>query len=91
MENYIIQYGDTLKKIAKEKLGNEERWYEIAQLNNLQSPYQLYIGEKIKLPNRISMFKPSASGHQRRATTRNDVLCERFYVRCFRAITDNWF
>ena len=58
MENYIIQYGDTLKKIAKEKLGNEERWYEIAQLNNLQSPYQLYIGEKIKLPNRISMFKP---------------------------------
>jgi hypothetical protein len=33
MEEYIVQYGDTLKTIAKEKIGNESRWYEIAQLN----------------------------------------------------------
>ncbi len=27
MENYVVQYGDTLKTIAKEKLGDELRWY----------------------------------------------------------------
>jgi hypothetical protein len=33
MENYTVQYGDTLLLIAKNKLGNESRWLEIAQLN----------------------------------------------------------
>jgi hypothetical protein len=33
MEEYIVQYGNTLKTIAKEKLNDESRWYEIAQLN----------------------------------------------------------
>ena len=57
MEEYIIQYGDTLKTIAKKYLGDEKRWFEIAQTNNIESPYQLYIGERINLPNKITAFK----------------------------------
>lgn len=41
MEDYVVQYGDTLETIAEKKLGDKTRWYEIAQLNNIQSPYQL--------------------------------------------------
>ncbi len=53
MEDYVVQYEDTLKKIAEKKLGDENRWFEIAQLNNIQSPYELYVGETIKLPNKL--------------------------------------
>jgi hypothetical protein len=38
METYIVQYEYTLEKIAEKKLGNTKRWYEIAQLNNIESP-----------------------------------------------------
>jgi LysM repeat protein/outer membrane lipoprotein SlyB len=58
MEDYIVQYGDTLPLIAKNELGNEARWLEIAQLNNITSPYQLFVGQYLKLPNRISMVNP---------------------------------
>jgi nucleoid-associated protein YgaU len=36
MEEYIVQYGDTLKTIGKEKLGDEQRWFEIVKLNNFR-------------------------------------------------------
>ena len=58
MENYVVQYGDTLPLIAKKELSNQDRWLEIARLNNIESPYQLLVGQTIKLPNRISMFIP---------------------------------
>lgn len=63
MEDYIIQYGDTLEIIAEKQLGNKNRWYEIAQLNNIPSPYQLFIGLKIKLPNKfsVSIIPPSTT------------------------------
>ena len=58
MEDYVVQYGDTLPLIAKKELGNQDRWLEIARLNNFESPYQLLVGQTIKLPDRISMFIP---------------------------------
>ena len=51
MEEYIVQYGDTLQIIARKKLGDEKRWTEIAQLNNLSNPNQLLLGQKLKLPS----------------------------------------
>ncbi len=66
MEEYTVQYGDTLPIIAKKELGNEDRWFEIARLNNINSPYQLFVGQVIKLPNRISMVtsQPPKTGIQ---------------------------
>lgn len=49
MEEYIVQPKDTLSSIAGKKLGNVNLWIEIAQLNNLQPPYQLYVGQQLKL------------------------------------------
>ena len=50
MEDYVVQYNDTLGTIAEKKLGNKNRWVEIAKLNEIQSPYQLFVGQVIKLP-----------------------------------------
>lgn len=44
--------------IAKKELGNQDRWIEIARLNNIEGPYQLLVGQTIKLPDKISMFIP---------------------------------
>lgn len=50
MEDYVLQYGDTLEKIASEKLGNVNRWREIAEINKLQNADNLLIGQKLKIP-----------------------------------------
>ncbi len=49
-EIYIVVRGDSLWKIAKEKLGNGERYMEIKTLNGLSSNI-IYIGQKLKIPN----------------------------------------
>ena len=54
MENYIVQYSDTLETIAKKQLGNKSRWLEIAQMNGVQSPYELLIGQRLNLPPKMS-------------------------------------
>ncbi len=38
MENYIVQYNDTLETIAEKRLNNKSRWQEIALLNGIQNP-----------------------------------------------------
>jgi LysM repeat protein len=51
LEVYIVQFGDTLISIATKKLGNVQRWSEIAGLNNLSKPYTLFVGQRLKLSN----------------------------------------
>ncbi len=51
MEEYIVQYGDTLENIAAKKFGNKNRWREIAQLNNLQNTNELLVGQRLRFPN----------------------------------------
>lgn len=54
MEDYVVQYDETLETIAENKLGNKNRWFEIARLNNIHSPFQLFVGQIIKLPSKQS-------------------------------------
>ncbi len=49
-EIYTVIKGDSLWKIAKEKLGNGERYTEIKTLNGLTSNI-IYAGQKLKIPN----------------------------------------
>jgi nucleoid-associated protein YgaU len=51
---YVVERGDTLIGIARNVLGDESRWREIYELNldALDSPHQLRIGMKLKLPPR---------------------------------------
>ncbi len=49
---HTVQENETLASIARKRLGNAERWREIADLNKgkLQDPLKIRVGERIKLP-----------------------------------------
>lgn len=47
---YTVVKGDSLWKIAKEQLGNGERYTDIKALNGLTSNI-IYVGQKLKIPN----------------------------------------
>jgi len=49
---YVVQPGDSLSKIAKEKLGDASRWPEIHELNKDQIPNAnlIRVGQELKLP-----------------------------------------
>lgn len=54
MLEYIVQNGDTLSYIAKIKLGDANRWIEIANLNHLANFNLIFIGQKLRLPDLYS-------------------------------------
>lgn len=47
---YTVQSGDTLSKIARDVLGDIERWRELAYINSLSQPYIIYPGQIIMVP-----------------------------------------
>lgn len=47
---YTVQAGETLKEIAKKKLGSSSRFTEIAKLNHIPAPYELKGGQVLLLP-----------------------------------------
>lgn len=51
MGDYVVQKGDTLGRIAERWLGQRNRWLEIANLNHLQNPNLIFIGQRLRLPN----------------------------------------
>jgi uncharacterized membrane protein len=49
-EEYIVNPGDSLWKISKQKLNNEFLWKKIAELNNLENPSMIYPYQKLIIP-----------------------------------------
>jgi LysM repeat protein len=49
-KTYTVQSGDCLMDIARKHLGDPHRWREIANLNGIGSPYTIYPGDELKLP-----------------------------------------
>lgn len=48
---YRVKSGDTLESIAAKYLGNQQRYWEIADLNpQVQFPWDIVVGESIRLP-----------------------------------------
>ncbi|MGC9393908.1 MAG: LysM peptidoglycan-binding domain-containing protein [Anaerolineae bacterium] len=49
---YVVKSGDSLSKIAKEQLGDANRWPEIHELNKDQipNPNLIRVGQELKLP-----------------------------------------
>lgn len=47
---YVVKDKDTLWRIAQQKLGNGNRYPEIAKLNNLTNPNLIRVGQVLKLP-----------------------------------------
>ncbi len=49
-EIYRVKSGESLSIIARDLLGNVERWPEIAFLNSIRHPYFIYPGQVLELP-----------------------------------------
>lgn len=51
-ETYTVESGDTLSKIAKEKLGDANAWNRIFEANRdvLKDPDKIFPGQTLKLP-----------------------------------------
>jgi nucleoid-associated protein YgaU len=47
---HVVQPGETLSGIAKQKLGDAARWREIATLNPRVDPDHLKVGQRLVLP-----------------------------------------
>jgi LysM repeat protein len=47
---YVVKKGDALRAIAREQLGDESRWKDIAAANPGLKPDQIFPGEKLRLP-----------------------------------------
>jgi LysM repeat protein len=47
---YEVKKGDTLSRIARRELGDGNRWREIAEINNIDPPYRIVVGQKLDLP-----------------------------------------
>lgn len=48
--DYVVQTGDTLSAIARAQLGDERRWPEIVELNQLTNADRIHPGMRIRLP-----------------------------------------
>lgn len=49
-ETYIVKNGDTIMSICKSFYGSTSRYSEVVELNDLEDPNKLYVGQEIKLP-----------------------------------------
>lgn len=49
---YQVQRGDTLWRIAQNRLGSGARWREIAAANGISDPSRLRVGASLSLPSR---------------------------------------
>jgi LysM repeat protein len=49
-KTYTVMAGDSLWKIAEAKLGNGNRYMEIAKLNNIKNPSVIFPGTELQMP-----------------------------------------
>ncbi len=56
---YVVQRGDSLARIAKNRLGAESRWQEIAALNSGINPKSLSVGQKLQMPTGVAPNVPN--------------------------------
>jgi len=52
---YVVRSGDSLSKIAQTYLGDMNRWRELAQINGIQNPNQISVGQQIVIPGGAPM------------------------------------
>ena len=60
-DEYVVQKGDTLSRIAQRFLGSADQWKQIADANSLQNPNQLSVGQKLDIPKHGSSSAAPAS------------------------------
>ena len=51
-KKYVVQAGDSLWKIAADRLGDGNRYMEIAKLNNIKNPSVIFPGQELEIPEK---------------------------------------
>ena len=64
-KSVTVEKGDTLRSIAKTYLGSSNKYTYLAKLNNISSPYYIYVGQTIK----IKATSVSSSSVKKNSTT----------------------
>ena len=49
-EEYVVQKGDTLSRLAERFLGSANQWKQIADANAIQNPNVISVGMKLNIP-----------------------------------------
>jgi len=68
MSSYVVKSGDSLSTIARDVLGDMSRWPELAQANQIESPYTIYTGQVLQLYDAPPSDVPASSGVASRST-----------------------
>ena len=55
-EVYTIQKGDTLEKIAEDKLEDASLWMQLAKYNSISNPNLIKAGQKIVIPGKAQLL-----------------------------------
>jgi len=53
--DYVVRPGDTLSGIAESQLGSAHHWRQIAEINGLEPPYKIRVGQTLRLPGRDAL------------------------------------
>lgn len=56
---YLVKRGDTLRKIAKARLGDAALYLRIAEFNGLRDPDRLALGQRLEIPSRRELAPPA--------------------------------
>jgi len=75
-EFYMIQRGDTLKKISKKMLGDAKRWKEIVKLNPKVDPECLTIGMKLRFSPKYVKGKDDSGAAHKISQVTNSTIAE---------------
>ena len=59
VEVYTVQKGDTLEKIAREKLEDAKLWVQLANYNNISDPSLIKAGQKVLIPSEAELMAKS--------------------------------
>lgn len=50
-KSYVVKKGDTLMSICQSELGDVQKYKEVMEINGMDNPNKLVIGQKLMLPN----------------------------------------
>jgi murein DD-endopeptidase MepM/ murein hydrolase activator NlpD len=56
---YLVKRGDTLRKIARARLGDAALSLRIAEFNGLRDPNRLAVGQRLEIPSRRDLAPPA--------------------------------
>lgn len=73
---YVVKRDDSLSSIAENQTGQLKNYLVLAEFNNIQPPYELTIGQKIKIPKDIYREKPKTKPKTQKPKAEEEIPIE---------------